>query len=118
MSIDPRDLDEFLFRIKKESNYPDLIANPFLSLVKPTEENLKKYYVPNPGSKIWFGISVVGVLPRILFSIAYSIAISIVRISESHNWDVNGIRQSHNLYISHFTYAQSPQNDDVFFGKN
>ena len=118
MSFDPRGLDEFLSRIKTDFNDSDFIANPFLSLVKPTEENLKKYFVSQPESRLRFGIEVLGVLPRILLNIAYSAAISIAKFSENHNWNIDGIKKSHNLYISHFTYAQSPQNDDVFFGKN
>jgi hypothetical protein len=118
MSLDPRGLDEFLSRIKTHFNDSDLIANPFLSLVKPTEENLKKYFVSRPESRLWFGIKVLGVLPHILFNIAYSAVISIAKFSENHNWNVDGIKKSRNLYISHFTYAQSPQNDDVFFGIN
>ena len=118
MSLDPRGLDEFLSRIKTDFNDSDLIANPFLSLVKPTEENLKKYFVSHPESRLRFGIKVLGVLPNILFNIVYSAAISIAKFPENHRWNIDDIKKSRNLYISHFTYAQSPQNDDVFFGKN
>ena len=118
MSTNPRDLDEFLSQIKRDFSDLDLAANPFLSLVKPTEENLKKYYVFKPESRFWFGINAIGVIPRILRNILYSVAISIVKTSENRNWDVDHIKKSHNLYISHFTYAQSPHADDVFFGKN
>ena len=118
MPINPRDLDEFLARIKAELDDPDLIANPFLSLVKPTEENLKKYYVFKPQSRLWLAISMVSVYPRILARVAYSSAISIARWSENHKWNINKTSKAHNLYISHFTYAQSPRSDDIFFGKN
>jgi hypothetical protein len=118
MSLDPRGLDEFLSRIKTEFTDSDLIANPFLSLVKPTEENLKKYYVSKSESRFWFGMNTIGVIPRILLNILYSVAISMVKIRENHNWNVDRIKKSRNLYISHFTYAQSPQADDLFFGKN
>lgn len=118
MSFDPKQLDEFLSQIKTEFNHPDLIANPFLSLVKPTDENLKKYSISKPESKFWFGINIAGVLPKIFFNIIYSAAISVIRSSENGNWNVDGVKKTRNLYISHFTYAQLPQNDDVFFGKN
>jgi hypothetical protein len=118
MRTNPKDLDEFLSQIKKDFSELDLIANPFLSLVKPTEENLKKYYAFKPESRFWFGINAVSVIPRILSNILYSSAISIVKTTENRNWDVNSIKKSHNLYISHFTYAQSPQVDDLFFGMN
>jgi hypothetical protein len=118
MSLDPRQLDEFLSRIKTEFDHPDLIANPFLSLVKPTKENLKRYNVYKPESRFWFGISIAGVLPRIFLNMVYSAAISVKRISENRNWNVGSVKKTRNLYISHFTYAQLPQNDDVFFGKN
>jgi hypothetical protein len=118
MSVNPRDLDEFLSQIKKDLSDLDLIANPFLSLVKPTEENLKKYYLFKPESRFWFGINVMGVIPRILLNILYSAAVSIIKTTENLIWDVDPIKKSHNLYISHFTYAQSPEADDLFFGKN
>lgn len=118
MSINPKDLDEFLSQIKKDFGDSDLIANPFFSLVKPTEENLKKYQLSKPRSKFWFVLNVIGVIPRILLHVLYSAAISIVKISENIYWNVNWINKSRNLYISHFTYAQSPQADDLFFGKN
>jgi len=118
MSFDPGQLDEFLSRIKTEFNHPDIIANPFLFLVKPTEENLKKYMVSKPESRFWFGVCIAGVLPTIFVKVAYSAAISVIRISENRNWNVDSVKKTRNLYISHFTYAQLPQNDDVFFGKN
>lgn len=118
MSTNPWDLDEFLSQIKADFSDLDLVANPFLSLVKPTEENLKKYYVFKPESRLWFVIKAIGVIPGILRNILYSAAISIVKTTENRNWDLDPIKKSHNLYISHFTYAQSPQADDLFFGKN
>ena len=118
MSISPKDLDEFLSQIRKEFGDSELIANPFLSLVKPTEENLKKYHLFKPKSRFWFGLNAIGVIPRIFLNIFYSVAISIVKVFESNNWNVGHIKLSRNLYISHFTYAQSPQADDLFFGKN
>ncbi len=118
MSTNPRDLDEFLSRIKNEFGDSDLIANPFVSLVKPTEENLKKYLFYKPNSRFWFGLNAIGVIPRIFLNISYSAAISIMKVSENLNWNVSHVKKSRNLYISHFTYAQSPQDDDLFFGKN
>lgn len=117
MHINPKDLDQFLMQFNINLNESDLVANPFLSLVKPTEENLKKYSIFRPKSKWWFVVSVIGVLPMILARIVYSAAISIVTIPENRNWNVKNIKKSHNLYISHFTYSQSPRSDDVFFGK-
>lgn len=117
MHINPKDLDQFLTQIKTTFNNSDLVANPFLSLVKPTAENLEKYSVLRPQSKLWFVMSIIGMLPMILARIVYSASISIASIPENRNWDVKNIKKTCNLYISHFTYAQSPSSDDLFFGK-
>ena len=53
-SLDSTELDKFLVRIRESIPYVEKCANPFLYLVKPTDENLSKYILLKPNSYVFY----------------------------------------------------------------
>jgi hypothetical protein len=116
--IDPKDLNDFLSSIRGTFESEVLDGNPFFHLVKPTSENLMKYQVRFPLSKVYLIISVITVFPRIIFLIINSLAISLLRTQENFRWASKQENHYDRLIISQFTRAQNPDRDDIFYGTN
>jgi hypothetical protein len=79
---------------------------------------LSKYRIYNPKSKILFILDLIKVTPVILHKILLSLALSLFSLRDA---GVRTLRSSENieyLFISHFTHAQNPNTDDIFFGHN
>lgn len=116
MMLNPSELDHFLFQIREASKSSDIKANPFLFLVKPTEENLAKYRIRRPQSALLFLLEIVLHFPFIVLHLLHAILFSFYRYQD---WTQS--RKQHNLpftnlFISHFTHAQVPGQNDLFFG--
>jgi hypothetical protein len=118
MMHDPKELNDFLLRILKKFNVETLDGSPFLHLVKPTSENLVKYKLRYPASRVYFAISVLAAFPRIILLIINSLAISLLRTQE--NFKRTPIQKKHyrRLIISQFTSAQNAEEQDIFYGSN
>jgi hypothetical protein len=116
--IDPKKLDEFLSKIGEMFEREPLDGNPFLHLVKPTSENLRKYQLRFPLSKVYLCLSVLAVFPRIMFHVTNSLAISVTRTRENFRWTSKQENHYERLIISQFTSAQNPDQDDIFYGSN
>lgn len=118
MMNDPKELNDFLSKIKKKFKGETLDGNPFFHLVKPTSENLLKYRVRFPSSRMYLIVSVSAALPRIIILVINSFAISLVRTRETFKWTPKPKNQYSRLIISQFTSAQKPEQQDIFYGSN
>ena len=116
--IDPKKLDDFLSKIGETFESEVLDGNPFFHLVKPTSENLRKYQLRFPLSKVYLFLSVLVVFPKIIFLVINSLAISVARTRENFRWTSKQENQYERLIISQFTSAQNPDQDDIFYGSN
>jgi len=116
--IDPKKLNDFLSKIGQTFESESLDGNPFLHLVKPTSENLRKYQLKFPLSKVYLFLSVLAVFPRIIFLVINSLAISVARTRENFRWALKLENEYERLIISQFTSAQNPDQDDIFYGSN
>lgn len=111
-------LDDFLVKIRNSSKNPEIHANPFFYLVKPTEENLKKYALKRPESLLLYLLEISLFLPFIMFHFIATIFYSILFSKRSSPGEISNTQNCKYLFVSHFTYAQSPTREDLFFGKN
>lgn len=95
----------------------DVTPNTFLQLVKPTQELLEPYeaYFSEKGPRILY--SRLLFFPRILSNFINSILISISRMDELKSWKAHQVRTNTSLFISHYTNAQLPHENDAFFGE-
>jgi hypothetical protein len=118
LPLEPRELDKFLVEIRKSSPFDDINASPFFHLVKPTEENLRKYKLLRPKSKILLTLEYVALFPLILLHSLASVALSFYLLLEFKSEKELPSGESEFLFLSHFTYAQDPKKEDIFFGKN
>ena len=118
MINDPKELSDFLLRIRKKFKVETLDGSPFLHLVKPTSENLVKYKVRYPASKIHFIISLLAAFPRIILLIINSLVISLLRTQENFKWTPIQKKKYRRLIISQFTSVQNPEEQDIFYGSN
>jgi len=115
MLINPEELDKFLCNFREKLNDPDYIANPFFYLVKPTEENMEKYRLHHSKYRISLFLELALVFPRIIKNFITSLVIAALKSHESRMWGTNQFSPTQNLIISHYTYAQNPKMNDVFF---
>ena len=76
LPLEPRELDKFLVEIRKSSPINEINASPFFHLVKPTEENLRKYKLLRPKSKILLTIAYLTLFPLILLQGLASVVLS------------------------------------------
>ena len=111
-------LDKFLsdIRLRFKSQY--IQSNPFFYLVKPTDENLKRYNVRHPDSTLFLLIDYLLFLPQALTLIFQSLGHSILKFKESIFFEKQSLPSSHNLVVSHFTHSQKYSDSDVIFGFN
>jgi hypothetical protein len=116
--IDVTSLDEFLVRVRESSPFAELHANPFFYFVKPTEEILSIYRIYKPESKLMLFADFLKTLLLIVANIFVSLGISLYRIRESKPIKLQIKGEKKFLFLSHFTHAQNPFEDDIFFGKN
>ena len=118
LPLEPRELDRFLVEIRESSPFNDINASPFFHLVKPTEENLHKYKLLHPKSKILLTLEYLALFPLILVQGLASIVLSFYSLLEFKSEKELPSGKNEFLFLSHFTYAQDPKNEDIFFGKN
>ena len=118
LPLEPRELDKFLVEIRKSSPFDDINASPFFHLVKPTEENLRKYKLLRPKSKILLTLEYVALFPLILLHGLASVILSFYSLLEFKSEKELPSGENEFLFLSHFTYAQDPKKEDIFFGKN
>jgi hypothetical protein len=118
LPIDLAELDKFLVEIRESSPYNEINANPFFYLVKPTEENLLKYKVRRPRSKKLLAIEYIKLFPLIFIRILFSLILSVFSLLEFRPKNEKSFEKSEYLFLSHFTYAQDPKKEDIFYGEN
>ena len=118
LPLEPRELDKFLVEIRESSPFNGINASPFFHLVKPTEENLHKYKLLHPKSKILLTLEYLALFPLILVQGLASIVLSFYSLLEFKSEKELPSGKNEFLFLSHFTYAQDPKNEDIFFGKN
>jgi hypothetical protein len=118
LPLEPQELDDFLVEIRESSPFNDINASAFFHLVKPTEENLRKYKLRCPKSKIFLTLAYLTLFPLILLQSLSSIVISFYSLLEFKSEKDLPSGKYKFLFLSHFTYAQDPKKEDVFFGKN
>ena len=82
LPLEPRELDEFLVEMRKSSPFNDINASPFFHLVKPTEENLRKYKLLCPKSRILLTLEYLALFPLILLQGLASVALSFYSLLE------------------------------------
>jgi len=118
LPLEPGELDKFLVEVRESSPFIDIDASPFFHLVKPTEENLLKYKLRRPKSKILLTLEYCKLFPLILLQGLASVAFSFYSILEFKSERELPSGKNKFLFLSHFTYAQDPKKEDIFFGKN
>lgn len=118
LPIESRELDKFLVEIRNSSPFNDINASPFFHLVKPTEENLRKYKLLRPRSRILLALEYLALFPLILLKSLSSVAVSFYSLLEFRSEEELPSGKTVFLFLSHFTYAQDPKGEDIFFGKN
>ncbi len=116
--LDPLALDQFLVKIREVAPRSEIHANPFLYLVKPTEENLSKYKFSRPESRIRLGIELFLFLPLILTQILVSLVFSFWFLSQDKLWKLDQKLDIKYFILTHYTFAQDPCKQDIFFGRN
>jgi hypothetical protein len=112
------ELDKFLVEIRESSPFNEINASPFFHLVKPTEENLRKYKLCLPRSKSLLVIEYLKVFPLIFSRSLFSLILSVFSLLEFRPKKAKSLEKSEYLFLSHFTYAQDPKKEDIFYGEN
>ena len=112
----PTELDKFLVEIRESSPFNEINASPFFHLVKPTEENLRKYKLCLPRSKSLLVIEYLKVFPLIFSRSLFSLILSVFSLLEFRPKKAKSLEKSEYLFLSHFTYAQDPKKEDIFYG--
>lgn len=118
LPIELEKLDKFLVVIRESSPFNEINASPFFYLVKPTEENLLKYKLRRPRSKRLLVIEYIKLFPLIFVRILFSLILSVFSLLEFRPKNERSLETSEYLFLSHFTYAQDPKKEDVFYGEN
>ena len=118
LPLEPQELETFLVKIRESSPFNDINASPFFHLVKPTEENLRKYKLCRPKSKILLTIAYLTLFPLILLQGLASVVLSFYSLLEFKSEKELPSGKYKFLFVSHFSYAQDPKKEDVFFGNN
>jgi hypothetical protein len=116
LPLDFGTLDKFLFETREFIKNRDIQANPFFHLVKPTEENISKYRFYKTESRLFLIFDTFFLLPRIVIEVLCASAISIFwNTYKSQSQVATGI-PCDSLFLSHYTYAQSRCDKDLYFG--
>jgi hypothetical protein len=118
LPFEPGELDKFLVEVRESSPFNEINASPFFHLVKPTEENLRKYKLRRPGSKSLLIIEYLKLFPLILIRSLASLILSVFSLLEFRPKNAKSSEKSKYLFLSHFTYAQDPKKADIFYGEN
>jgi hypothetical protein len=114
--LDPLALDQFLVKIREVAPRSEIHANPFLYLVKPTEENLSKYKFSKPESRIRLGLELFLFLPLILTQILVSLVFSFWFLSQDKLWKLDQKLDIKYFILTHYSFAQDSCKQDIFFG--
>jgi hypothetical protein len=118
LPFEPGELDKFLVEIRESSPFNEINASPFFHLVKPTEENLLKYKLRRPRSKSLLIIEYLKLFPLILIRTLASLILSMFSLLEFRPKNAKSSEKSNFLFLSHFTFAQNPKEEDIFYGEN
>jgi len=118
LPFEPTELDKFLVEIRESSPFNEINASPFFHLVKPTEENLLKYKLRRPRSKSLLIIEYLKLFPLILIRTLASLILSMFSLLEFRPKNAKSSEKSNFLFLSHFTFAQNPKKEDIFYGEN
>jgi hypothetical protein len=118
LPFEPGELDKFLVEIRESSPFNEINASPFFHLVKPTEENLQKYKFCRPSSKSLLIVEYFKLFPLILMRSLASLILSVFSLLEFSPKNAKSPEKSKYLFLSHFTYAQDPKQEDIFYGEN
>jgi hypothetical protein len=118
LPFEPGELDKFLVEIRESSPLNEINASPFFHLVKPTEENLLKYKLRRPRSKSLLIIEYLKLFPLILIRTLASLILSMFSLLEFRPKNAKSSEKSNFLFLSHFTFAQNPKEEDIFYGEN
>ena len=110
------ELDKFLVSIRERIPFKEICANPFLYLVKPTEENLSKYIFYRPDGHLFYIFDLLTFGLRIILNVAITICVSILRSWQNLPWDIHLQHKKEILFISHFTKAQDTSKEDTYLG--
>ena len=118
LPLESWELDKFLVEVRESSPFKDINASPFFHLVKPTEENLLKYKLRRPKSKSLLILEYLKLFPLILIRSLASLTLSVYSLLEFRPENEQSSENSKYLFLSHFTYAQDPKKEDIFYGEN
>ena len=118
LPFESTELDKFLVEIRESSPFNEINASPFFHLVKPTEENLLKYKLRGPSSKSLLIVEYLKLFPLILIRSLASLILSVFSLLEFRPKKAKSSGKSEYLFLSHFTYAQDPRKEDIFYGEN
>lgn len=118
MQISYDHLDKFLSEVRLQFNSQYIQTNPFFYIVKPTDENLKRYNLRFHDSALFLLIEYLLFLPQAISLIIQSLTHSILQLRESTSFEQQELASSNDLIISHFTHSQKYSESDVIFGFN
>ncbi len=113
--LDPRIIEFHLTKIQQEIGEDKTLANSYFRLVKPIDENLKRYSNLESPTKYKILLDAFSALLRIFFEILKSIAIAVIKSKESSSFNIPEYPQIKRIFVSHYTHAQNPSRPDVFF---
>ncbi len=113
--LEPRLIEYNLSKVQKEIGEKLTLANTYFRLVKPIEENLKRYSSLGKLSNRRLLLGAIFAPLKISFEILKSLGIAVVRFRESAGFEVPEGFQNKRIFVSHYTHAQVPSHPDVFF---
>jgi hypothetical protein len=113
--LEPRLIEFHLSKVQKEIGEGSTLANTYFRLVKPIEENLKRYSNLEKESAHSILLSILFAPFKISLEILKSLGVAVLRLRESSGFEVRDGFQNQRIFVSHYTHAQVPSQPDVFF---
>jgi len=113
--LEPRIIEFHLTKVQKEIGETSTLANTYFRLVKPIEENLKRYSNLEKQATYSIMLGVLSAPFKIFFEIFKSLGIAALKFRESAGFEVPEGFQNQRIFVSHYTHAQDPSRPDVFF---
>ena len=113
--LEPRLIEYHLSKVQKEIGEKLTLANTYFRLVKPIEENLKRYSRLGNKSNQRLLLDIIFAPLKISLEILKSLGISLIRFRESASFEVPEGFRHQKIFVSHYTHAQLPSRPDVFF---
>jgi hypothetical protein len=115
--LEPRIIEFLLTKVQKEIGESLTLANNYFRLVKPTEENLIRYSNLERLSKKTILFDLLNTPIKIFLELIKSMAIAVIKSSESASFEAPAKLQAKRIFVSHYTHAQKPSQPDVFFDR-